>query len=291
MRSTGRATSCRRPGGPTKQRIGPERSFFSFETARYSMIRSFTFSRSKWSSSRIWRAWSRSRLSSVNARPGQREDPVEVGADDAVLGGGRRQLLEPRSARAAPPLRRARAGPSASICPRSSLISACWSSPSPSSSWIAFSCCRRKNSRWPLSISLATCDWIFEPSSDISTSRPRIGAIRRSRSSTSAVSSSSCRSSVFSRSVEAIRWRERARVVDVRGGELQLLGQVRRHPDDLRELLLHGARQRLDLGRVRHDLRQILELGDEVRLVLRPARRGGRAGRPGRGSAASRRAP
>ena len=28
-------------------------------------------------------------------RPGQREDPLEVGADDAVLGGGGRQLLEP----------------------------------------------------------------------------------------------------------------------------------------------------------------------------------------------------
>jgi hypothetical protein len=34
------------PGGPTKQRIGPETSFFSFETARYSTIRSLTFSRS-----------------------------------------------------------------------------------------------------------------------------------------------------------------------------------------------------------------------------------------------------
>ena len=34
------------PGGPTKQRIWPETSFFSFETARYSMIRSLTFSRS-----------------------------------------------------------------------------------------------------------------------------------------------------------------------------------------------------------------------------------------------------
>ena len=28
--------------------------------------------------------------------PGQRDDPVEVGADDAVLGRGRRQLLESR---------------------------------------------------------------------------------------------------------------------------------------------------------------------------------------------------
>ena len=41
--------------------------------------------------------------------------------------------------------------------------------------------------------------------------------------------------------------RERRRVVDVGGSELELLGQVRRHPDDLRELLLHGSRQRLHL--------------------------------------------
>ena len=61
---------------------------------------------------------------------------------------------------------------------------------------------------------------------------------------------------------------ERGRVVDVRRRELQLLGQVRGHPDDLRELLLHGARERLDLRRVRDDLRQVLELGDEVGLVL-----------------------
>ena len=61
---------------------------------------------------------------------------------------------------------------------------------------------------------------------------------------------------------------ERGRVVDVRGGELQLLGQVRSHPDDLRELLLHGPGERLDLGRVRDDLGQVLELGDEVGLVL-----------------------
>ena len=52
------------PGGPTKQRIGPLRSFFSFETARYSTIRSFTFSRSAVLVEDP-RAWSRSRLSSV----------------------------------------------------------------------------------------------------------------------------------------------------------------------------------------------------------------------------------
>ncbi len=34
------------PGGPTKQRIEPETSFFSFATASDSMIRSLTLSRS-----------------------------------------------------------------------------------------------------------------------------------------------------------------------------------------------------------------------------------------------------
>jgi hypothetical protein len=33
------------PGGPTMQRIGPFMSLFSLRTARYSMIRFFTFSR------------------------------------------------------------------------------------------------------------------------------------------------------------------------------------------------------------------------------------------------------
>jgi len=56
------------PGGPTKHRIGPERSFLSLETARYSMIRSLTLSRSKWSSSRIRLARRRSR-SSVDVLP------------------------------------------------------------------------------------------------------------------------------------------------------------------------------------------------------------------------------
>ena len=152
--------------------------------------------------------------------------------------------------------------------PRSSLISACCSSPSPSSSWMAFSCCRRKNSRWPLSISLATCDWIFEPSSDISTSRLRISETARSRSSTL----TSLEQLLPLVGLQAERRRdqvaERARIVDVGGRELELLGQVRRHADDVRELLLHVPCQRLDLGRVGDDVRQVLELGDEVRVVL-----------------------
>src|SRR5215831_342617 len=92
-----------------------------------------------------------------------------------------------------------------STCWRSSLISACCSSPSPSSSWIAFSCWRRKNSRWPFSISDWTCDWIFEPSSTTSSSRFRIARIARRRASTLASSRRACLSSVLILSVEATR--------------------------------------------------------------------------------------
>ena len=95
---------------------------------------------------------------------------------------------------------------SASSRSRSSLISACSASPSPSSSWIAFSCWRRKNSRWPFSISDWTCDWIFVPSSRTSSSRFKIAETSRSRSPTFTSSSSRCFSSVRMRTVEATRW-------------------------------------------------------------------------------------
>ncbi len=90
--------------------------------------------------------------------PGQRQDPVEVRADHAVLGALRRDAR-----RAAP----ARAGrPSATSSGSSSCVEllaqlvrsrppARWSPPS--SCWIAFSCWRRKYSRWLLSISDCTC--------------------------------------------------------------------------------------------------------------------------------------
>ena len=59
---------------------------------------------------------------------------------------------------------------------------------------------------------------------------------------------------------------ERARVVDVRGGELQLLGQIRRETDDARELALHVADERFDLGPLDQHVGYGLELGDEVRV-------------------------
>ena len=94
---------------------------------------------------------SRSRWSSVDFDQGSVGDPLEVAADHAVLGRLRRQPLEARQLalgllrgrpRAGRPPRSARAARR----PRPAV-----SSTSPSSSWIAFSCWRRKNSRWPLS--------------------------------------------------------------------------------------------------------------------------------------------
>ena len=89
-------------------------------------------------------------------RPGQLDQPLEVGADDAVLGRGRAAVSPAARARARRLCSACSGSSAASIFSRSSLTSACCSSPSPSSSWIAFSCWRRKNSRWPLSIS--DCD-------------------------------------------------------------------------------------------------------------------------------------
>ena len=63
--------------------------------------------------------------------------------------------------------------PAASTFSRSSLISACCGSSSPSSRWIALSCSRRMYSRWVLSISDLTSVWIFPLSSRISIWRAR----------------------------------------------------------------------------------------------------------------------
>jgi hypothetical protein len=86
--------------------------------------------------------------------------------------------------------------------------------------------------------------------------------------------------------------RQRAGVVDVRDGDLQLLGQVRQRLDDLAERRLHVAHERGELGRLDGDrVGQLGDLGDEVGLLARPTARPSRAGRTARGCAASRRAP
>ena len=151
-----------------------------------------------------------------------------------------RAARRPRSARAAP-------AASASI-----------SSTSPSSSWIALSCWRRKNSRWPLSISDSTCDWICEPIEISSSSRASSSERRRSRLATSSSSSSSWRSSVLMPQRPGDHVRQLGRVLEVGDRELQLLGQVGDLLDDLREGGLDVAEQRLELGR---GLDQVGQLG------------------------------
>ena len=156
---------------------------------------------------------------------------------------------------------------SASSRSRSSLISACSASPSPSSSWIAFSCWRRKNSRWPFSISDWTCDWIFVPSSRTSSSRFRIAETSRRRSSTFTSSSSRCFSSVRMRTVEATRWQSALGSSTLAAASCSSSGRYGHERDHAREEALHVARQRLDLARLLELVGQRRELGHEVRLV------------------------
>ena len=86
--------------------------------------------------------------------------------------------------------------------------------------------------------------------------------------------------------------RERARVVDVRRRELQLLGQVRGEADDARELALDVARERLDLGALdRATSGTASNSPTQVGVVGDAAPRCGRGAGRRRGSAASRRAP
>ena len=142
--------------------------------------------------------------------PRQRGDPVEVRADDAVLGHAGCRRSQPGELAV---------GLLAHLLGQVGLVELlaqlvrppAWvSSVSPSSSWMAFSCWRRKYSRWLFSISDWTWAWILEPSSSTSSSRFSNSVRRRSRLETSISSSSSCFSSVFSRSAPAIRCRGRS---------------------------------------------------------------------------------
>ena len=85
--------------------------------------------------------------------------------------------------------------------------------------------------------------------------------------------------------------RERRRVVEVGDRHLQLLGQVRDLLDDARERLLDVAHQRGQLRRPPRRCRAPRRCARRGRAPRRPTPRCARAGRPGRGSAASRRAP
>ena len=155
----------------------------------------------------------------------------------------------------------------ASIRSRSSVISACCSSASPSSSWIAFICWRRKNSRWPLSISDSTCDWILVPRRTTSSSRVRISLRRRRRFADVDL----LQQPLLLLDADAQRARDQVaqgrRVVEVGDRELELLGQIGDLLDDLAEGVLNVAGQRLELGRGLEHVGDRLDAGDQVGLL------------------------
>ena len=87
------------PGGPISVRIAPERrssaiprSVRSFLTAMYSVMRSLTSSRPKWSASSTSRACCGSSRSSLRLRPRHGDQPVQVGADHLALAAFARAL-------------------------------------------------------------------------------------------------------------------------------------------------------------------------------------------------------
>ena len=168
-------------------------------------------------------------------RPGQRGEPLEVGADDPVLDRLRRQALEALQLAVgllAGVLGQARL---VELSRASSCASASASSTSPSSSWIAFSCWRSQYSRWPLSISDWTCDWMRVPISTSSSSRA---------SSSESVRSLRGHVRLLEQVLLLLRLdperprdhvRELRGVVEVRDRDLQLLRQVGHLLDDSRE--------------------------------------------------------
>ena len=233
------------------------------------MIRSLTFSRSKWSSSRIARACSRSRLSSVTRAPRQREDPVQVRADHPVLRGGRRQLLEPRQLTAHGPVDLL--GQFELIEPRAQLVHL---------RLLLVRLAELLLDRLQLLaqevLALALLHLGLDLGLDLRAELEDLQlAVEDARDPPQA--------SVHVGQLEQLllllgldpqrrgdEMAESARVVDVRRGQLQLLGEVGNESDDASEEALDVPRQCLDLGRPRVDVRNVLEDSGQVRLVRLP---------------------
>ena len=255
------------PGGPTKQRIGPERSFFSFETARYSMIRSFTLSRSKWSSSRISRARSRSRWSSVCSVHGTERIQsryVRMTPYSAAAGGSFSSRESSRLAALSAVLRQVlRLDLLAELVDLRLLPVA-----------LAELVLDRLQLLAEEELALALVDLARDLGLDLRSElrHLELAAQDQRHGAQPLLDVQKLEELLPLLRLQAQRRRdevaERARIVDVGGRQLQLLGQVRRHPDHAPELVLDVPGQRLDLGRVREDVRKLLELGGEVGLGL-----------------------
>ena len=171
--------------------------------------------------------------------------------------------------------------PAASTLSRSSLISACCGSSSPSSRWMAFSCSRRMYSRWVLSISDLTSDWIRPLSSRISIwLREEVGDELEALGDVDGLEHLLA---LLGGHVRAVgdHVGEQARLADVAGGDGGLRRDRGAVGDVLLDLGLDRAHQRLDLDAVGALVGELLDDRAQVRLGRREA--DGRAGGPGPG--------
>ena len=258
------------PGGPTKQRIGPERSpSFSFETARYSRIRSFTLSRSKWSSSRTFRAWPEVEVVLRLLVPGQAEDPLDIGADDAVLGRCRRELLEPGQLTV---------DSLTGLFGELDLVRAV--AELLDLGLLGIGLAELLLDRLQLLAQEVLALRGLHLGDDLVLDlRPELGDLElavedHEHRAESLLDVLLLEQLLLLLGLQAQRRRdevtEGARVVDVRGGKRQLLGEVRDEPDQAGEERLDVLHQRLGLRRLLVDVGSLDEAADEVGLVLHP---------------------
>ena len=199
--------------------------------------------------------------------PGQADDPLDVGADDAVLGRGRRQLLEPRQlaidrlagllgerhlVRTVPELRDLgllRVGLAELLLDRLQLLA---------QEVLAL---RGLHLRDDLVLDLRA--ELRDLELAVEDHEHRAQAL---------LDVVQLEQLLLLRGLQAQRRgdevAERARVVDVGRGKRELLGEVRHEADQAREERLHVLRERLRLRRLLVDVGNLDEAADEVRLVL-----------------------
>ena len=233
------------------------------------MIRSLTLSRSKWSSSRTLARLVEVEVVLGHLVPRQRQDPVEVGADDAVLGRGRRQLLEPRElalGRLADVLGQLQLlEPLAELVHLGLLVVPLAELLLDRLQLLAEEVLALALLHLRLDLGLdlrAELDHLELTAEDARDCVQPLLDVGGGEQGLLLVGLQAHR-----RGDEV---RERTRVVDVRGRDLELLREVRDGRDDPPEQVLDVARQRLELLGLLDLVRHLRELADQVRVVVGP---------------------
>ncbi len=199
--------------------------------------------------------------------PRQREDPVEVGADDAVLRGGRRQLLEPRELAVgglADVLREVlRLDLLAQLGQLGLLVVA-----------LAELVLDRLQLLAQEELALALLHLGLDLGLDL---RAELDHLQLAIQDPEHVAEPLVGIRLLEQRLLLVgleaqcggdEVRERARLVHVRGRELELGGQVRDERDQAPELVLDASGDRLELGGLLDHVGNVGELADQVRLVL-----------------------